>query len=281
MIDFIGVSKRYGHQLALNEISLSLHEPKIYCLLGRNGAGKTTFMRLIAGKIAASAGEVSVGGARVSTLNMPENVRYIESAQPQFNMRIVEMFKFASEVDPGFDVNFALRMADKFKLNKKKKYNSLSFGMKTMVTSILSLASNADVILLDEPVLGFDPVMRREFYELLSLSFAEHPRIIVISTHLIDEIANTAQHILMLSAGTLVVNEQIDDLLSNAYKVSGLSDTVELVTRGKHVLGVDKIGKFSVAYVLDKRINATSDVEISPITLQELFVRFEGESSHE
>lgn len=80
-------------------------------------------------------------------------------------------------------------MMERFELDGKKKFNHLSLGMKTMVSTIICLASNKSVVLLDEPVLGFDAIMRVEFYDMLIESFRKHPRIIIVSTHIIEEIA--------------------------------------------------------------------------------------------
>ncbi len=281
MIDFMNVTKNYGKNTAIDHVTLALHEPKIYCLLGRNGAGKTTFMNLIAGMISASEGEVAVSGATVSTLNMPENVRYIEAAKSQFNMKIKDLIQLAKGIDSEFDYDFAMEMVQKFKLDGKKKYKALSFGMKTMVTTIISLASNAEVILLDEPVLGFDAVMRAEFYELLQLSFANHPRIIVVSTHLLDEIANVAEQIIMIEDGKIVMNEDINAVLEKAYKVTGPTDKVKVAVEGLQVIATEEIGKFHIAYVYDKRIAGNEEIEITNLTLNDLFVKLAGGKDNE
>lgn len=276
MIDLVGVTKKYGKTVAADNISLSLHEPGIYCLLGRNGAGKTTLMKLISGNISSTGGQVSVNGSRVTSLSMPENVRYIEAAKSQFNMRISDLFETADGLDADFDLDFAKHMADKFKLNRKKKYNSLSFGMKTMVTTVITLASNADVVMLDEPVLGFDAVMRKEFYELLLMSYESHPRIIIVSTHLIDEIENTASDIIMIENGKILLYEDINTVLEKAYKVSGQTEIVKKALEGLNVIAVDEIGKFSVAYVFDSRRPSDENVELGGLSLGDLFIKMVG-----
>ncbi len=238
-------------------------------------------MNLIAGKIPATDGEVSVNGETVTTLNMPENIRYIEAAKTQFNMRISELLKLAAGVDSEFDMDFALRMVEKFHLDKRKKYHALSFGMKTMVTTIISLASNDDIVLLDEPVLGFDAVMRAEFYSLLSESFAEHPRIIIVSTHLIDEIAGIAEQIIMIDGGKLIFSEDINAVIEKSYKVSGLDEDVRLATNGLNVVNSEKIGKFSVVYVYDHRINTSAKIEIANLSVQDLFIKIAGGEGNE
>lgn len=276
MIDLVNVTKKYRGTTAIDDISLSLHEPGIYCLLGCNGAGKTTLMKMISGNISATSGEISVNGIHVTTLNMPENVRYIEAAKSQFNMRVSDLFKMADGLDPDFDSDFANQMADRFKLNRKKKYNSLSFGMKTMVTTIITLASNADVVMLDEPVLGFDALMRKEFYDLLQMSFENHPRIIIVSTHLIDEIENTASDIIMIDNGKILLYEDINTVIEKAYKVSGQTEAVKEAVNGLNVIAVEEIGKFSVAHVFDTKRADGEAVELSAVSLGDLFIKMVG-----
>ncbi len=281
MIKFSNVTKRYGDCTAINNLTINLRDKKIYCLLGRNGAGKTTLMKLLAGKLSASEGEIYVAGARVSALNMPENVRYIEAAKPQFNMRIKKLIEFAADVDTDFDMKFAMRMIEKFRLDKSKKYNTLSFGTKTMITTVISLASNADIILLDEPVLGFDAVMRKEFYELLYESFTEHPRIIIVSTHLVDEIASVCGQIIMIDNGKPVMNEDINSITEKAYKITGIKEAVQRTSERLNVLDTENIGKYMTAYVYDDRIENPADAEITDMSLQELFIKMVGGDKNE
>jgi ABC-2 type transport system ATP-binding protein len=195
MVHFDDVTKYYRHTKAIDHVTLDLKENKIYCLLGRNGAGKTTLLKLIAGHINTSDGKVEVGGSPVSTLKMPECVNFIENRATQFNVKVERLLQTAKELDDNFDMAFAQEMLQKFQLDRKKKYNQLSFGMQTMLTTLISLASNSKVVILDEPVLGFDAIMRNQFYELLIDSFENHPRLIIVSTHLIDEIAKSAQEL--------------------------------------------------------------------------------------
>lgn len=157
MIELTDVSKYYGRTLAINALSLSVQENGIYCLLGRNGAGKSTLMKLLAGHLNASAGSIAVNGHRVDTHHMPVDVHFIQSDAAQFNMKLKDLLRAAGSLDDGFDVEYSLQLAAKFRLDLNKRYRKLSFGMKVMVNTILGMASNRRVLLLDEPVLGFDP----------------------------------------------------------------------------------------------------------------------------
>lgn len=281
MIDFLNVTKRYGDIKAVDRLTLQITEPRIYCLLGKNGAGKTTLMNLISGNIEPNGGMIRVNGKKVDALNMPENVEYIETAKSQFNMKIIDLIQLAAGVSEGFDMEFAFKMVERFHLDQGKKYKQLSFGMKTMVATLISLSGGGDVILLDEPVLGFDAIMRRQFYDLLQESFAAHPRIIIVSTHLIDEIAEVAEQILLVDEGRLILNEDINAIIEKAYKITGLSEDVENAAKGLNVIHRESIGKFESLYVYDRRITPPETIETSNVSLQELFVQMIGGKSHE
>lgn len=204
MISLNQVTKQYGSATVLKNITLSIEEPGIYCLLGRNGAGKTTFLKSIAGYQNITNGTIQVDGKTISTAALDTGVSYIENFAKHFNLPVRKLLQIASKVNPNYDYDFASEMMERFELDGKKKFNHLSLGMKTMVSTIICLASNKNVILLDEPVLGFDAIMRVEFYKMLAESFQKHPRIIIVSTHIIEEIANTIQKLMIMDRGNIL-----------------------------------------------------------------------------
>ena len=115
-------------------------------------------------------------------------------------------------------------MMDRFELDGKKKFHHLSLGMKTMVSTIICLASNRQVILLDEPVLRFDAIMRMEFYDMLTESFQKHPRIIIVSTHIIEELAKTIQKLIIIDRGRIRFFDTLQSIETKAFRVSGLQE---------------------------------------------------------
>ncbi len=203
MIELRNVTKQYGQSSVLNKIDLTVDEPGIYCLLGRNGAGKTTFLKSIAGYQNVTSGQIKVDGKTISTATLDTGVSYIENFAKHFNLPVGKLLQIASEVNADFDHSFAVEMMERFELDRKKKFNQLSLGMKTMVSTIVCLSSNRPVILLDEPVLGFDAIMRVKFYEMLTESFQHHPRIIIVSTHIIEEIAKTIHKLIVIDKGRI------------------------------------------------------------------------------
>lgn len=281
MIKFLDVTKQYPRTKALDHIALELSENKIYCLLGRNGAGKTTMLKLIAGHINASSGMVMVDGKKVSTLQMPGCVNFIESRASQFNLKVIDLINIAKDLQDDFDVEFALNILGKFRLDKAKKYKQLSLGMQTMVTTLLSLASNSRIVILDEPVLGFDAIMRKQFYTMLTESFENHPRIIIVSTHLIDEIAKTADELIIIDGGRILLQSSISDIDEKAYSLTGMTDKVRSLIKGLNVIGEKTIGGFTSASIFDRRIDASDGITIQSLGLQEFFINMVGGNENE
>ena len=276
MITFQGVTKRYGKTTALDHFSLTVNEPGIYCLLGRNGAGKTTLMKLIAGYIGATDGEVSVNGSPVGTLSMPDMVHFVESGATQFNAKLGTLFNYAADINPAFDISFAQHMAKRFNLDLQKRYKHLSFGMKVMASTLISISSGKEILLLDEPVLGFDPVMRRTFYELLHESYCEKPKTVIVSTHIIDEIEKVAQQLIIIDKGRLTMNCAMQEIDENAYSVTGPAEFVKAATEGLRVIGETVAGGFLSRYIYDRRIEPSDKYSISVLGLQDFFIGLVG-----
>lgn len=276
MIELRQVTKRYGQAAVLKNITLTVGEPGIYCLLGRNGAGKTTLLKSIAGYQDITDGSITVGGRAISTAAMDTGVSYIENFARHFNLPVRKLLKIASEVNPEYDYDFASEMMERFELDGRKKFNHLSLGMKTMVSTIICLASNREVILLDEPVLGFDAIMRVEFYDMLAESFEKHPRIIIVSTHIIEEIAKTIEKLIIIDRGSILFFDTLRAVETKAFSVSGLQSAVEAATQGLKVIGQDTLGGLVTRYIFDRPPEPAAQIEIRPLSLQDFFIQMVG-----
>ena len=276
MIQLNRVTKQYGQAAVLKNITLSIDEPGIYCLLGRNGAGKTTLLKSIAGYRNITSGTIQVDGRTITTSTLDTGVSYIENFAKHFNLPVRKLLHIASEVNPNYDYDFASEMMERFELDGKKKFNHLSLGMKTMVSTIICLASNKDVILLDEPVLGFDAIMRVEFYDMLAESFQKHPRIIIVSTHIIEEIAKTIQKLIIIDKGSIRFFDTLQAVETKAFCVSGLQKDVEAATRDLNVIRQDAVGGLVTSYIFDTPPAQTASLEIQPLSLQDFFIQMVG-----
>lgn len=276
MIQLNRVTKQYGQAAVLKNITLSIDEPGIYCLLGRNGAGKTTLLKSIAGYQNITSGTIQVDGRTITTATLDTGVSYIENFAKHFNLPVRRLLRIAAEVNPNYDYDFASEMMERFELDGKKKFNHLSLGMKTMVSTIICLASNKDVILLDEPVLGFDAIMRVEFYDMLAESFQKHPRIIIVSTHIIEEIAKTIQKLIIIDKGSIRFFDTLQAVETKAFSVSGLQKDVAAATRGLNVIRQDAVGGLATSYIFDTPPAQTASLEIQPLSLQDFFIQMVG-----
>ena len=276
MIELKQVTKQYGQATVLKNITLSIDEPGIYCLLGRNGAGKTTLLKSVAGYQNITSGTIQVDDKLITTSTLDTGVSYIENFAKHFNLPVRKLLQIASEVNPNYDYDFASEMMERFELDGKKKFNHLSLGMKTMVSTIICLASNKSVVLLDEPVLGFDAIMRVEFYDMLTESFRKHPRIIIVSTHIIEEIAKTIQKLIIIDKGSVRFFDTLQSVETKAFSISGLQKDVEAATQNLNVIGQDTVGGLVTTYIFDNPPEQIASLEIHPLSLQDFFIQMVG-----
>ena len=276
MIELRQVSKQYRQSAVLKNITLTIDEPGIYCLLGRNGAGKTTLLKSIAGWQNITSGAIQVDGKPITTATLDTGVSYIENFAGHFHLPVQKLLRIASQVNPSYDFDFASEMMERFELDGKKKFHHLSLGMKTMVSTILCLASNKKAVLLDEPVLGFDAIMRAEFYGMLTESFRRNPRIIIVSTHIIEEIVKTIQRLIIIDKGSISFFDTLQSVEEKAFSVSGLQRDVEAATQGRNVIGQDAVGGLVTSYLFDDPPEQTASLEIRPLSLQDFFIQMVG-----
>ncbi len=146
-----------------------------------------------------------------------------------------------------------------------------------MVNTLIALASGKEILLLDEPVLGFDPVMRKTFYDMLQESNAEKPKTVIVSTHIIDEIAKVAEQLIIIDKGRLVLLCGIDEIDEKAYCVTGPAKAVKTATDGLRILNEIKAGSFLTQFVYDRRIPESDKYSISALSLQDFFVGLVGD----
>jgi ABC-2 type transport system ATP-binding protein len=276
-IEIQQLKKRFGQQSVLDGINLTLKPETIYALLGRNGAGKSTLFNIIANRIPQSAGTVTIEGQPISNNDQVLNRLYLMSEVNLYppRMRVDEVFKTTAALYQGFDFAFADRMVTEFGLNTKTRFNKLSTGYRSILKLIVALAVDVDYVFLDEPTLGLDANHRELFYSLLMETYAERPRTFVISTHLIEEIANLVEQVLVLQNGQLTVNDTAEHLSQLGLAVTGPVADVQTYTAGLNVIGHEALGKLRVDYIygeLNEQREIPDTVSISHLDLQKLFI---------
>ncbi|MEO2135015.1 ABC transporter ATP-binding protein [Microbacterium sp.] len=273
--------KRYRNAAALDGVSLTLEANVIYGLLGRNGAGKTTLMSILTAQNFATSGEVSVFGE-----NPYENSRVLgricfvrESQRYPDDARPVHAFRMAAMFFPHWNQDLADELIDAFQLPMKTRIKKLSRGQLSAVGVIIGLASRAELTFFDEPYLGLDAVARQIFYDRLLADYAEHPRTIVLSSHLIDEVADLIERVIVIDRGRIILDEETDAVRGRASTIIGDAVAVDAFTAGREVLHRESLGRVASATVLgeigvqDRAQLAASGLEVGAVSLQQLIVR--------
>ena len=280
VVEAEGLTRRYGKVRAVDDVSFRLEPDRIYGLLGRNGAGKTTLMSLLTAQEFASSGTVRVfGHSPVENARVLERTAFIKESQryPE-DFRVKHVFRSAPWFFANWDAAFAAELAGDFRLPLNRRVKKLSRGQLSAVGVIVGLASRAPLTFFDEPYLGLDAVARQLFYDRLLADYAEHPRTVVLSTHLIDEVSNLLEHVLVIDEGRIVIDSDADALRGSAVTVAGTASAVDAFTRGREVLHRERLGGLATATVpaLDepgRREAARAGLELAPVSLQQLVIR--------
>ncbi|MDD7960957.1 ABC transporter ATP-binding protein [Microbacterium thalli] len=287
VIEVSDLTKRYRDTLALDGVNLTLAENTIYGLLGRNGAGKTTLMSILTAQNFATSGRVRVFGqdpfenpAVLSRMCfVRESQKYPDDATPRHALRMARLFF------PRWDQALADELVDQFQLPMKRTIKKLSRGQLSMVGVIIGLASRAELTFFDEPYLGLDATARQIFYDRLLTDYAEHPRTVVLSSHLIDEVANLIERVILIDRGAILLDDDTDAVRDRATTIVGDAAAVDAFVTGREVLHREGLGRVASVTVLgalspaDRAALQTAGLETSAVSLQQLVVRLTQQSA--
>jgi ABC-2 type transport system ATP-binding protein len=278
------LTRRFGSVIALDRVSFALGEKMIHGLLGRNGAGKTTLMQLLTGQRIATSGRVELFGQRpYENESVLSRVCFVkESQRYPDNFRVYHALRAAGLLFPRWDEELAQSLVLDFDLPPRRYVKKLSRGMLSALGIVIGLASRADLTLFDEPYLGLDAVARQLFYDRLLADYAEHRRTVLLSTHLIDEVSDLIEHVLVIDRGRLILDEAADTLRGQVVTVTGATAAVdELVAGGpagreihrERMGGVARStirGEFAEA---DRTRAIALGLAVEPVSLQQFVVR--------
>ena len=279
-IEIKGITKYYGDVKALDNVTFTMEKGKIYGLLGRNGAGKTTLLNLITNRIFPTEGEIRIeGGSIYENDKMLRNIFYMtEKNLYPGDEKLKNIFKCTRQFYPAFDIDYAKGLAEKFGLNINKKVKDLSTGYGSIFKAVTALASNTGIIIFDEPILGLDANHRDMLYKELLANYSQNPRTIIISTHLIEEVAQVLEEVVIIKEGKLVTKQPVEELLSGAYTVTGEASRVNRYIEGKKHIGGETIGNVKTVIVLEdinnknKALAKELGIDFSKVQLQRLFI---------
>ena len=286
-IEIKGVSKYYGKTCVLKDVSVTFEENKIYGLLGRNGAGKTTLLRLITNRIFLDKGEILIDGE-----NITENDNAIgkiammseEKLIPE-NMKISDYYKWYKEFYPKFDMDYAMDLSKRFGVKANKTSNEMSTGYTSIYKVIAVLASGAEILVFDEPVLGLDANHRELFYKMVVEGYIKEPKTIILATHIIEEVSELLESVVILKDNKVITNNEVEEMLDKVYTISGLSINVDEFIKDKICLNTEAMAAFKAVTIEgeltedDRKKIKELSLELSKVELQKLFIYLTGEEA--
>ncbi len=273
------IVKTYGKDTVLKNVDVEIETGKIYGLIGRNGAGKTTLLSVLTAQNPIDEGTVTLDGEPVwenekalSRICYSREISSVTLFGPN-TLRVKDYLKLGKTFYKNWDKDYADELIKLFNLDVKKRVSKLSKGMLSALTIIIAMASKAEITILDEPVAGLDVVAREEFYKLVIDEYSETGRTFIISTHIIEEAANLFEKVIIIDDGQVIIEENTEELLKRAYRVSGENFVVDNAVQGFKVYHPESIGRNKVVTVLaDRPINSFGEsVQVEPVSLQNLF----------
>lgn len=274
------VTVKFRKSEALKDISLTFEAGKIYGLIGRNGAGKTVLLSLLAAFREPTHGQVEVDGEAVfENADKMQQVSFIYTKNYEEEYEnIPVMLKFSERYRPNFDKDYAYRLLNRFKLPLDKPINKLSKGMQAALNVVIGLASRTPLTIFDEVYLGMDAPTRVIFYEELLADQTVHPRTFILSTHLVSEMDYLFDNVVIIHEGRLLLDNDYESISAQGVSITGAADRVDLFVSGMKLLNEQKLGgtksvmTYGALSEKDQLSAQEQGLEIGTLSLQDLFI---------
>jgi len=284
MIEFKGITKRFGSLEAVAQLTGTIQERNVFGLVGTNGAGKSTFLRMVAGIMKPDEGEIFVDGEPIfENVEMKKNIFYISddsyfwpNATPREMMRYYAMFY------PCYDEQRFSEMMKQFGLDEKRRINTFSKGMKKQASIILGICANTKYLLCDETFDGLDPVMRQAVKSIFAAEIMNRDFTPVIASHNLRELEDFCDHVGLLHRGGMLLSRELGDMKENIFKVQCvLSENArKLFLNSLTVVKQEQRGSLTTFIARGTREEIFGKLqtfepvfwEILPLTLEEIFI---------
>lgn len=294
MIKVRNVTKKFDSFVALDNLSLNVEKGSIYGLVGPNGSGKTTIMKAIAGIYKINEGEILIDNEKsYENVEIKNRAIYISDELYFFNnFSINQMKKLYKRVYSNWDEERFNKLKEVFNIDISRNANRLSKGMKKQVAIWLAVSAKPDLLILDEPLDGLDPVMRRKVLNILMQDVADRELTVMISSHNLRELEDICDHVGIISNGKLVLQRKLDDMKSETHKVQVAFKDGEFPAEVEdkfNLLNKTKLGQvYSIILNgakedIEKEINKYKPLilDMIPLTLEEIFIYELGGKDYE
>lgn len=282
MIEVKNVSKSFDGFKALDNLSINVPTGAIYGLVGPNGAGKSTIIRHITGIYLQDEGEVLIDGEPVfENPEVKKNISYIPDDVFFYTQSTIkDMMKFYKGVCPGFSVERFEKLRCAFDLKENTKMRSLSKGMQKQAAFWLTVSMCPKVLVLDEPVDGLDPVMRRQVWSILMSDVAEYGTTVLVSSHNLRELEDVCDHVGIMNKGQLMLERNLSEMQENIAKVQLALPDGGVLPEGLKLLHSSSTGRLQTLIVRGKIEEITNTLaassplfmDVIPLSLEEIFI---------
>lgn len=285
MITVNNVSKSFEGFMALSNLEMNVKKGSIYGLVGTNGAGKTTVIKHIAGVYKEDQGLIQIEGEPVyDNAFIKERIGYVPDDLYFFgSYSLKEMGRFYKGVYPNWDQGRFDAMITRFGLNPNQKLTQFSKGMQKQATFILTMSTRPDYLILDEPIDGLDPIVRKSVWKYIVDDVAERKMTVLVSSHNLREMENICDAIGIISAGKMVIERDLDELRSDIHKVQlAFSDKgkAEAELEALNILHREHRGSVELLIIRNRKDEVEAVMEkvkpvifdMLPLTLEEIFI---------
>jgi ABC-2 type transport system ATP-binding protein len=223
VINVSELTRRFGAKTALDAVSVSMPRGAVYGLVGANGAGKTTLIKHILGLLRAQSGSVRVFGLDpvADPVGVLSRIGYLseENDLPGW-MRVDELIRYSRAFRPAWDDDYAEELRQSFALDPAAKIKNLSKGQKARAGMLIALSYRPDLLVLDEPSSGLDPIVRRDILGAVIRTIADEGRTVLFSSHLLEEVEQVADHVTLINEGRIVLSAPLD-AIRESHRVDG------------------------------------------------------------
>ncbi|HEX8188152.1 MAG TPA: ABC transporter ATP-binding protein [Pyrinomonadaceae bacterium] len=283
-IETRGLGRKFGKFEAVKDVNLTVPKGTVFGLLGVNGAGKSTVIKMVMGHLRPTAGEIRVLGRALGEdlLGIRRRVAYVSENRYMYDwMTVEESVRFTRAFHETWDDRKAADLLKRFSLPAGKKVRQLSRGNRARLCLLLALSFNPELIVLDEPTSGLDPIVRRDFIENIVAEIAEEGKTVLFSSHIVEEVERVADYVGIMDEGRLLMVSTIDDIKLTykrvRYATNGTRPEVAgvpgvlMVENGRHeqILTVHGFGDETL-HLLGER--GVRNPEVLPISLEDIFV---------
>ena len=276
-IDARGIVVKYGRRTAVDGVTLAVPDGAVYALLGRNGAGKSSLVRCILGQLRPNDGEVALFGEdvwkhRAKLMDRVGIVGEEPDAPPE--MRVRDRARFCARLYSRWRQDAFDARLDRFAVSPKSRFGELSIGQRKQVTLALALASEPELLILDDPTLGLDVVARKSLFEEVIADMADRGITVLITTHDLDAVESIADRVGVMRGGKLVLDEEMESLKSRFRRIRSAGKELP----GFETASVRAWGSGTEAVVTNYRDEVEiGSAEVSPLSLEEIFIAVTGE----